>query len=541
MNQETSSRQPEIPSPTLESARPHRRLAAIWIVPIIAMLVGLGLAVQAIMARGPEITLDFSHAEGLEAKKTKIRFKDVEIGTVQSIALNEDRKSVRATVLMDRQASTLLDRDSRFWVVRPRISAGNISGLNTLLSGAYIAIDPGKSGVEQHHFTGLDVPPPVTSDTPGRPFLLTAEDLGSLDIGVPVYFRRIPVGRVIGYELRKDGKGVDVRAFVDAPYDRFVNESSRFWHASGINVSLDANGARLDMQSLLSLALGGIAFSSPGIEQDEANLPAAAETSFVLHRDEATAHRIPERSVEKYTLLFYESVRGLSVGAPVDFRGIVLGEVTRVALSFDQPSNRFGMAVDINLYPERILRLFRNKQGRKIAKQDYAKVLDQMVARGFRAQLQTGNLLSGQRFVALDFFPQAKPAGIDWKAAMPILPTQPGMFDSLQDQVMLFVDTLRHTLQDVDRLVVRLDKELTPELAATLRGARQTLENANQTLGKIDQTLTTTNRLLSSDAPLQLELRETLREVGKAAATVRNLADLLERQPEALLRGKKGE
>ena len=289
------------------------------------------------------------------------------------------------------------------------------------------------------------------------------------------------------------------------------------------------------------IALGGIAFSSPGMDGDEANPPAVAEARFVLHRDETAAHRVPDRAVEKYTLLFHESVRGLSVGAPVDFRGIVLGEVTRVALSFDQPSNRFGMAVDINLYPERMLHLFRNKQGYKIAKKDYAKVLDQMVARGFRAQMQTGNLLSGQRFVALDFFPQAKPASVDWKAATPILPTQPGVLDSLQDQLMLIVDTLRHTLQDVDRLVVRVDKELTPELTATLRGARKTLENADQTLGKIDQTLTTTDRLLSSDAPLQLELRETLREVGKAAATVRNLADLLDRQPEALLRGKKGE
>ena len=532
---------PEIPSPTVEYARPRHRLAAIWIVPVVAVLVGLGLAGQAIMARGPEITLDFAHAEGLEAKKTKVKFKDVEVGTVQSLALNENRKSVRVKVLMDRQAEMLLDRDSRFWVVRPRISAGNISGLGTLLSGAYIAIDPGKSGVGQYHFTGLETPPTVTSDTPGRAYLLTAEDLGSLDIGVPVYFRRIPVGRVVGYELRQDGKGVDVRVFVDAPYDAFVNEGSRFWHASGINVSFDASGAKLDMQSLLSLALGGVAFSSPQPDDNEKSLPAAAEARFVLHRDETAAHRIPETTVEKYALQFHESVRGLAVGAPVDFRGFTLGEVTRVALDFDSSARRFVMAVEISLYPERLMRVFRGRRAQKMAKMETDKIFDQMVANGFRAQLQTGNLLSGQRFVGLDFFPQAKPARIDRKPAIPLLPTQPGLLDSLQDQLMLIVDTLRHTLQDVERLVVRIDKELTPELTATLRGARKTLENADQTLGKVDKTLHSTEQLLSSDAPLQLELRDTLREVGKAAATVRQLADLLERQPEALLRGKKGE
>lgn len=512
----------------------RRKLTLIWIVPLVAVLVGLGLAVQAIMARGPEITIQFALAEGLEANKTRVKFKDVEIGTVKTIALNKDRKSVRVTVQMDKQAEGLLDRDSRFWVVRPRVSAGNVSGLATLLSGAYIAVDPGKSGESMHDFIGLEEPPQVTSDTPGRQFRLTADNLGSLDIGVPVYYRRIPVGRVIGYSLRKDGKGIDMRIFVNAPYDAFVTGGSRFWHASGIDVSLDANGVKLDMQSLLSLALGGIAFSSPDPEDGETNPQAAADASFVLHADETSAHRVPDSSVQKYVLIFHESVRGLAAGAPVDFRGMTVGEVTRIALDFDPADADFAMAVEINLYPERLTRLIRNHRNNQLSSKNSEKILDRIVAKGFRAQLQTGNIVSGQRYVALDFFQKATPASVNWQRKIPEIPTQPGTLDSLQDQLQVIAETLRHTLQDVDHLVVRIDKELAPELASTLRDARKTLDSADRMINSADKALV-------SDAPLQLELREALREVGKAATAVRNLADLLERQPEALLTGKKGE
>jgi len=506
----------------------------IWIVPLLAILVGIGLAVQAIRARGPEVTLQFIAAEGLEANKTRVKFKDVEIGIVKSIALNADQQSVSVAVQMDKRAEGLLVADSRFWVVRPRVAAGGISGLATLLSGAYIAIDPGKSEQAQVSFVGLEVPPLVTSETPGRQYVLTADDLGSLDIGTPVYFRRIPVGRVIGYAMRKDGSSVDVRVFVDAPYDTFVTEDSRFWHASGIDVSLNAEGVKLDMQSLISLAVGGVAFSSPKDDDDEPTRRAEAEASFVLHADQATALRKPEARVEKYQLTFNESIRGLTVGAPVDFRGLLVGEVSRIDLSFNQDKVDFAMQVEISLYPDRFAERTRNYSGRQVSEKASRDILDRMVAKGFRAQMRTGNVLTGQRYIALDFFPKATTGRVDWSKRRPELPVQPGTLDSLQDQLLTIVDSLRHTLLHVDQLVVKLDREVAPELATTLRDARKTLESADRMLGTAD-------KLMLSDAPLQLEMRDTLREVGKAATAIRNLADLLERQPEALLTGKKGD
>lgn len=506
----------------------------IWIVPLLAILVGIGLAVQAVRARGPEVTLQFVAAEGLEANKTRVKFKDVEIGVVKTIALNADRKSVHVIVQMDKQAEGLLVADSRFWVVRPRVAAGGVSGLATVLSGAYIAVDPGKSEQTQFDFIGLEVPPLVTSETPGRQFVLTADDLGSLDVGTPVYFRRIPVGRVIGYAMRKDGSGVDVRVFVDAPYDAFVTEASRFWHASGIDVSLSADGIKLDMQSLVSVAVGGIAFSSPRDEDDEPVRRAEAEASFVLHTDQAAAARKPDTRVEKYLLTFNESIRGLTVGAPVDFRGLVAGEVSRIDLSFNKERADFAMQVEISLYPDRFAQRTRNYSGHKFSEKASRDVLDRMVAKGFRAQMRTGNVLTGQRYIALDFFPKAKTARVDWTKRRPELPIEPGTLDSLQDQLLSIVESLRHTLQHVDQLVVKLDRDVAPELASTLRDARKTLDSADRMLGAAD-------KLMVSDAPLQLEMRDTLREVGKAATAVRNLADLLERQPEALLTGKKGD
>lgn len=515
---------------------PYRRwrFSLIWLVPILAILVGVGLAVQAILARGPTITLQFAAAEGLEANKTRVKFKDVDIGTVSGVELNTDRQSVRVLVQMDKQAEGLLVEDSRFWVVRPRVAAGGVSGLATLLSGAYIAMDPGSATATQSHFVGLEAPPLVTSSTPGRQYVLTADDLGSLDVGTPVYFRRIPVGRIISYAMRQDGSGVDVRVFVNAPYDNFVTEASRFWHASGIDVSLNSEGIKLDMQSLLSLAMGGIAFSSPPDDRDEPVRRAEAETAFVLHADQDAALRRPEVRVEKYQLTFNESVRGLTVGAPVDFRGLVAGEVSRIDMTFNKEKIDFAMQVEISLYPDRFAQRTRNFSGRQPSEQMSRDILDRMVAKGLRAQMRTGNVLTGQRYVALDFFPKAPAAKVDWSKRRPVLPVQAGTLDSLQDQVLGIVESLRHTLQHVDQLVIKIDQEVAPELATTLREARTTLDSADRMLGTAD-------KLMLSDAPLQLEMRDTLREVGKAATALRHLADLLEKQPEALLSGKKGE
>lgn len=525
MNQETSTADmPPTPHARLSS---HFRspLSLIWIVPAVAVLIALGLAVHAVLAQGPEITLQFPTAEGLETNKTKVKYKDVAVGSVTSIALSDDRRSVKVTVAMDKQAEPLLVEDSRFWVVRPRIGAGGISGLNTVLSGAYIAVDPGTSKKARHSFTGLNVPPLIVSGMAGGQFKLVADDLGSLDVGAPVYYRHIPVGRVVGYTMRRDGKAVDIRIFVDAPYDRFVTSDTRFWHASGIDVSMDANGVKMDMQSLASLVMGGIAFAS--LEADEGNeaTPAPAESSFTLYASRVAALRLPDSLVQKFVLVFNESVRGLTVGSPVDFRGLAAGEVSRIGLEFRPDTANISMAVEINLYPERLARRARAKLPVEQSQTATRKILDAMVANGLRAQLRTGNLLTGQRYVALDYFPKAKAAQMNWDQAIPELPIQAGSLDSLQDQLQSVAETMQKTLEHTDKLMTDANRKLVPALSATLADAHDTLNLAD--------------RVLASDSPTQLQLRDTLRELGRSAAAVRDLADLLHRHPESLLTGRK--
>ncbi|MGH8489666.1 MAG: intermembrane transport protein PqiB [Gammaproteobacteria bacterium] len=529
----------EIPEALAVPVR-RRSVQIVWIIPIVAALIGGWLAVMAILERGPTIRITFNTAEGLEAGKTTIKYKNVNIGTVTLIELSEDRSQVIATAELTPQAEGFLVQDTRFWVVRPRIAGSQISGLGTLLSGSYIGVDIGKSSKRKRKFTGLETPPIVTTDLPGVEFVLNGEDLGSLDIGSPVYFRRIQVGQVVAFALDKDGNGVTLRIFVQSPYDRYVTVNTRFWQASGIDLTLDAAGIKVQTESLASILLGGIAFQTP----PGAALAAAAEKDalFTLFADQTTAMKRPVREIATFVIYFGESLRGLSPGAPVDFSGVVIGEVKSIDAEFDAAKKEFRFPVEIELYPERLRA--RDRKPRMRNKPDESKaLLDRLVARGLRAQLKSGNLLTGQLFVALDTFPGAPPATVDWSKSPPVLPSTPGALEELQ--VMLAnvakkieqisfeeigadarqaLDALVRTLKGMDALVQRLDQDLAPAARAALEGARKTLASTEQTL--------------ASDAPLQQDLRAALRALTRTAESLRILADTLERHPETLIRGK---
>lgn len=515
---------PDLPPLPHASIAPRRaRPSLVWIIPILALIVGLGLGFQALRAKGTEIVVQFAFAEGLEANKTRVKFKDVNIGTVKAIALTPDRKSVRVRIQMDKQAEALLVDDTRFWVVRPRVDASGISGLGTLLSGAYIALDPGQSENARDEFVGLDIPPPVTAEKPGHVYFLNADNLGSLDIGAPVYFRRLQVGKVIGYGMLPEGQGIEVKIFIEAPYDRFVTRNARFWHASGFDLAMDAEGVKFSMQSLASLAMGGIAFAAPDNGAEDKSPMADSTTRFTLHAGQTLAMRSPDHGVQPFRLVFNESVRGLSVGAPIDFRGITIGEVSRIDLRANADYSDYHIDVDIVIDPARL------QPGRTSLNRA---ALDRLVKHGLRAQMRTGSVLSGQRYIALDWLAKAPPAQIRWQEKTPTFPVLSGAGDGVMDKLPDVIDNLQRALRDADRLLVRLDQDVAPEFVSILGEGRKTLEAANKTFANADQ-------LMRTDAPLQREMLETLREVGKAAATVRHLADLLERHPEALLTGKK--
>lgn len=283
-------------SPTISRKR-KSRISWIWLVPVVAALMGLSLVVRTWMQAGPDLSIEFNTAEGLEVGKTQLRYKDVNVGTVRSIGFNADRSKVVVQAELSKDVADLAREGTNFWVVRPRLDVSGVSGLGTLLSGAYIGVDAveGKDSSKKAtklHFVGLETPPAVTHDRAGKRFKLKAADLGSLDIGSPVYFRRINVGRVIGYELDKTGNAVNVEVFVDAPNDKFVTNGTRFWNASGVDFSVNAEGLKVRTQSLVSMAVGGVAFE-PVYSARDANTPAAADTHFELYATEAAAKANP--------------------------------------------------------------------------------------------------------------------------------------------------------------------------------------------------------------------------------------------------------
>ncbi len=501
----------------LPSAVPTRSrwsgLPLIWILPAVVILAGAFVVIHEKLAQGTSIEIRFHNAEDLEANKTKIRYKDVEIGDVRDIHVSKDRKEVVVTAMIHRDASEYLVDDTRFWVVRPRISAAGVTGLGTLVSGAYISVDVGRSATRSEHFVGLEIPPIVTSDLPGRRFALHADDLGSLDIGSRVFYRHIAAGQVVGYTLDPGGAGVTLTIFVNAPFDAYVTGATRFWQASGIKTPVPSN------------------------------------TTFTLYLDEERAMRPTETEIRTFVMYFNGSLRGLSPGAPVELHGIGVGEVKSVDIEYDREAGTLRFPVIVDIYPQRI-------RGRKArgaqppAKDDpetsSRRLVDSLVARGLRAEMKSGNLLTGQKYVELDMHADAPAEKVWWNDQPWVFPTVSNGLDEFQDsmgsiarklnkvpfdqisyRLLSTMTSLEQTLKSTDQLMRHVDGSIAPQVEATLTEAQAALKNAKD--------------LLAQDAPLQSDLGATLQQLSRAAKAVNALVDYLERHPESLLRGKPGD
>src|SRR5271154_4227875 len=292
-------------------AKKRTRISLVWVIPIVAAAAGVWIAVTRILNQGPEITIVFSSADGLEAGKTKINYDGLDVGTLTTIHLADDHKHVIATAQMSPKAKDYLVKDTKFWVVKPRMSGLNITGLGTLISGYYIGVQLGQSQESERHFVALETPP-FTSNAPGRFFMLKTTELGSLGEGTPIFFRQLQAGQVVSYELDPGGQFLNVRIFVQAPYDQYVNPDTRFWQASGVDMTLSANGLHVQTESVMSILAGGIAFETPAT--DSPLPPADADTTFTLFDDRTDAFRPPPHNPQTYLLVFKQSVRGLTVG-----------------------------------------------------------------------------------------------------------------------------------------------------------------------------------------------------------------------------------
>jgi paraquat-inducible protein B len=509
----------------------------VWIIPIVAALIGGWLAYKGYMEKGPVITVTFKTAEGIEAGKTKVKYKDVEIGQVEDIQISDDVSHVILTVELHREAKPYLREDTRFWVVRARVAAGQVSGIGTLFSGAYIGIDPGHAAKSAHRFTGLEVPPIVTMDEPGREFVLQAAGLGSHDVGTPVYFRKIKVGQVIAYELDEDGAAVSLRIFIREPYDAYVFKSTRFWDASGVDVSLGAEGIKVDTESLVSMLVGGIAFETP--ENLEARPRAPAEHVFTLYTNREQSRQKTYAMKQRYLLYFAGSVRGLAVGAPVELKGIKIGQVTDVRLQYDVDAGEFRIPVLVEIEPERLDIIG------DIEEDDQHRRTEVLIQKGLRAQLQMGNVLTGKLLIGLDFFPDAEPATLAFDGHYPEFPTVPTPLEEISTSVTQILAKLETI--PFDQIGTNLNESL-GSLNATLEQTKKLAQSidtglapaAANLLSQIESTLAQVQRTFADDSPLASEMRGLMDELAQAARSIRLMADYLERHPEALIQGKGG-
>ncbi len=546
MTEPTSPNLDELPSAVPARSR-WSGLPLIWILPAVVVLAGSFVVIHEQLAQGTRIEIRFRTAEDLEANKTKIRYKDVEIGAVRDIHVSKDRKEVIVSADIHQDASDYLVEDTHFWVVRPRVSAAGITGLGTLVSGAYISVDVGRSATRSKRFVGLEVPPIVTANLPGREFVLLTDDLGSLSIGSEVFYRHIVAGQVVGYTLNPGGTGVTLKIFINAPFDSYVTGSTRFWQASGIDMSVNSDGVKLRTESLTSILQGGVAFQGlPG----GAPTAVPVDTAFTLYPDQDRAMRPTDAEIRSVVMYFKGSLRGLSPGAPVELHGIEVGEVTSVDVEYDSDAGALRFPVGADLYPQRI----RGRKAHQPAKASGAHaaeaasrvLIDSLVAHGLRAELKTGNLLTGQKYVELDMHADAPADKVWWNEQPAIFPTESNGLDEIQDsvasiarkldkvpfdqisyRVLNAMTSLDQTLKSTDQLMRHVDGSLAPQMEATLAEAQAAMKNAKD--------------LLAQDAPLQSDLGATLVQLSRAAKAVTALVEYLERHPESLLRGKPGD
>jgi paraquat-inducible protein B len=524
-----ANRPPEAPV-----RRPHRgRFSPVWIVPLVALGLGLWLVYRYYSAKGPEVTVTFETAEGIIADKTSVLCRNVNVGTVAGVRLADDLKHVVVTLNMVRDAGRLLHDDAQFYVVRARFSPGGFTGLNTVVSGDYLELLPGVRGNPRRHFIGLENPPVTPPGVPGLRFRLIAEQAGGIGPGASIAYKGIPVGKIEARVFHPESGKVEFAAFIQGDYARLVDETTRFYNYSGIDLTLSAEGVRLRSGTLDSLLAGGVTFTDPPDKRlHEHAIPDGA--TFLLFGSYEDATGVHINPTLPYLLLFNGSVRGLAADAPVEFRGVRVGTVQGISFKYlpEDPERR--VPVLIKLDPKILVDVLATDPS--AARTSIA----QSVARGLRASLKTGSLLTGQLYVELDFQRDAPRAEVVQLGGYDTLPTVSGGLDDLQDKLTVLLDKfkalpLEQTLQNAN---------------STLAAAHDAVSSLNKFLGS-KQTQALPGDLRKNLAQLQKtiagynnqsafygDLSGTLRQLTETLRSLRELSGTLERNPNSIIFGK---
>ena len=537
-----------IPTPEEETSaatpdfRPTKRWNIVWVVPILALLIGSWLVYQNFKAKGPVVEIRFETAEGIAAGKTEVRCRSVRVGYVKHVELAEDLKSVIIKAELDPEAENLLKRGTRFWVVRPRVSASDISGLGTLITGAFIELDPGQGSDTVSKFVGLETPPATNTSIPGRRLILEAETAGSLAPSSPIYYRGFEVGRIESRRLAKDGSKVIYDAFIKEEYSHLVTENTRFWNSSGIDISAGADGFKVRTPSFQAMVTGGAVFGVP-----EGMPPGAIVKdgeNFTLYRDEDAAQKSTFNPTLKFLLQFDQSVRGLSKGAPVEFRGIVIGRVVDISFNYYTDTSvddrRIPVLIEIDPYQ------LRRETADKMSEPN-SDFLAKAVGNGLRAALKTGSLLTGAMYVDLDFYKDQPVATLGKAGDITTLPTVSSGLAQLEAKITAILDKIQALpLDDTVRnfsLAAETSQATLKEIQDTAAAARKTLEDPEfrQLPTDVRKTLDELQKSVSSvgpDGAIQGDLLRTLDELRASLRSIKAMTNSIDEKPNSLLFGK---
>ncbi len=543
--------------------RRQRRIPLIWLVPLITALIGGWLAWDTFSKRGPTITIEFSSAGGLTAGQSQLKFKDVSLGTVKSIDIAPDLSKVIVKVETTHEATPMLNDKTIFWIVKPQLFAGRLSGLDTLLSGSYIGMMPStEKGEAKRHFVGNPDPPILETSVPGTIFRLATKRIGSISLGSPIYYRDIEVGAVLGWDLADMARHVTIHAFVRAPFDQYVHEDSLWWDASGIAVKLESNGIKVQLESVKALLLGGIAFAT---DPDRKSKTAAPDQSFPLYANRDAANNAGYGRKLQMVSYFEGSVAGLQVGADVTLHGLKIGEVTDLGLVFNPARQRILVPVHYTIEGDRVAGVAGQAVG--VAP---GQVAAEMVRRGFRATLDTSSLLTGSKVIALRYVADAPPEEVGHDGDIFIVPSsETGGLDTITRSAAELLGKINSidfaaigkglsgTAKGLDDIVNG------PQLKKTLASLEATMADAQDFMRKLDSgaapaiarlpeiskslddSLAQINRLAASlstgygdNSRFSREIDRLLPQLNETARSFRALADLLSRHPEALIQGR---
>lgn len=469
-----------------------RSISAIWFIPLLAAALGIYMVAHNIMTEGPEIQIAFKTANGLEEGKTNIKYRNVSMGVVEEVRLNDDFDGVIAKAQLDRQALSLLREDTRFWVVTARVGVGNISGLDTLLSGAYIQLAPGEGKTGARDFVALEQPPLTPAGAPGLRLQLTSSQASSITAGDSVLYNGYKVGRVESMEFDPDDRKLHYAIFIDAPYHDLVDNHTRFWDVSGISLSAGADGFKVETGSVDTILLGGVAFGlPPGIDKGG---PVKNDDVFKLYGSYEDILQNPFSEGAHYVVSFSESVKGLLPGAPVEYRGIPIGRVERIMLKesmeYSMKHGTRGQGDDIPvliyLEPGR-LELPDEEESLK----ELHKAIRLGVRNGMRGSMETGNLLTGAKYINITYYAGVDEAEVGDFLDYPTIPTIGTGLGLMEVKLNAILDKIN---------ALPLD---------------ETVDNANSTIATLNSTLESLNKLVEDEGTRELpeQLNETLADL----------------------------